>query len=368
MQFVNGNIYREDFSFHSGDFRVENGLFSSGRDNESFDLEGAYVIPGLVDIHTHGNSGMDFSDPDCDVGKCADYLVRRGITSFLMTVETSPRERLYKVIGASGRRLSAFTGTSHPFGFNLEGPFLSPSANGAQNADWLIPPDEKLFGDLQNKAHGHIKIVSVAPELPGAMEFIGNASQNCTVSLGHTSAGYSVASAAFDSGASHVTHLFNAMRPFHHRDGALLCAAAEKASTVELIADGIHVSPEAIRLAFSIFRHRICLVSDSLSCCGMPPGKYRFGNKTIVSDGKTARLTDGTLAGSASDLMDILKKCVSFGIPLEEAVRAATHTPASAAGAADITGSISPGKHADFLVLDNSLNLLKVFSDGIPVI
>ena len=209
--------------------------------------------------------------------------------------------------------------------------------------------------------------MSVAPELPGAMEFIGSASQNCTVSLGHTSAGYSVASAAFDSGASHVTHLFNAMRPFHHRDGALLCAAAEKASTVELIADGIHVSPEAIRLAFSIFRHRICLVSDSLSCCGMPPGKYRFGNKTIVSDGKTARLTDGTLAGSASDLMDILKKCVSFGIPLEEAVRAATHTPASAAGAADIKGSISPGKHADFLVLDNGLNLLKVFSYGIPV-
>ena len=255
--------------------------------------------------------------------------------------------------------------TSRIIGIHMEGPFFSESKRGAQNAAYLKLPDMASLYGLQERSGGLISIVDVAPELKGAVHFASEASKVCRVSVAHTDSDYEQARAAYDAGARHLTHLFNAMPPIHHRSPGVIGAASERDDVMaELICDGLHVHPSAVRMAFKLFPGRICLVSDALRCMGMPDGDYELsGQKVVLAEG-VARLADGTIAGAASDLYQDMKNAISFGIPIDEAIISATINPAKAAGWDDRIGSIEEGKYADFVICNEELNLKYVVLGG----
>ena len=238
-------------------------------------------------------------------------------------------------------------------GVNMEGPFFNKSKKGAQAEKYIVDPDFDMFKRLYDLTGGNIRLVDVAPELPGAVEFIRKASQLCTVSIAHTSATYDEAKEAFANGATHTTHLFNAMPAFTHRAPGVVGAASDYAAHVEMISDGIHLHPAVVRAVFSLFgADRVCLISDSMRAAGMPNGEYSLGGqKVFMTDGK-ATLEDGTIAGSATCLPECFRRAVSFGVPVETALKAATINPAKAVGLFDEVGSVTAGKRADVLVMD----------------
>ena len=373
MRYENAMVYGPDFHFHKGGFSVENGRFHSvlaASDEPANDLNGAYVIPGLIDVHNHGNSGHDFSDGGADGLKTiARYLAKHGITSFAPASMTLPEEQLaaaYKTAAAFAKE--APDGCATLRGIHMEGPFFSEKKKGAQNGAYLHSPDAEMFSRLNKAASGLIKIADIAPELPGAADYISRVSKVCTVSIAHTDADYSQAKAAIAAGATHVTHLFNAMPSFLHRAPGVVGAAAESPWVrAELICDGMHVHESAVRAALALFgAERICLISDALACCGMPSGEYMLGGQKIFLDGTVARLVDApdTLAGSANNLFNIFRIAISFGVPAESAVRMASYNPACAIGADGEVGSVANGRRADFLVLGGDFSLEKVFLDG----
>lgn len=331
------------------------------------DLQGDYLLPGLVDIHTHGNSGCDFSDGSLEgLTAMGRYLARCGITSFAPTSMTLPYEELEKAFrtAADYVRLRPRDGAA-VVGINMEGPFFSEKKKGAQNSAYLRLPDIAAFRRLQEACGNLIRIVDVAPELPGAGAFIRDAAKICRVSAAHTDASYEEARLGFEAGASHLTHLFNAMPPLHHRDPGVIGAASEREDVAaELICDGIHVHPSAVRLAFRLFTGRICLISDALRCCGMPDGDYELGGQKVLLRNGQARLEDGNLAGAATNLYEDMVNAIRFGIPAGEAVAAATVNPARAVGAEDEIGSLAPGKRADLLVCGREWELKQVFLGG----
>ena len=303
-------------------------------------------------------------------------------------------------------------------GIHLEGPFLSFSKKGAQNAAYLRKPDITLFQQFQDISDGLIKLVDVAPEEEGALAFIRHASSSCAVSLAHTAADYHTCMKAFQAGATHVTHLFNAMTPFSHREPGLPGAAFDTPDCdVELICDGIHLSPAAVRMAFRLFtEERIILISDSMMATGMPDGTYTLGGQFVTVRGNLATLADstipasaaptadsttpasaaptadsttptsaaptvnsittisaasatgGTIAGSATHLADCVRKAVSFGIPLESAIRCATANPARSIGCDDSYGFLKPGYTANVVILGSDLSLKNVILRGVQII
>ena len=249
-------------------------------------LDGALVIPGLVDIHVHGCAGADFSDGDyAGLVRMARYLARRGVTSFAPASMTLPYDALDKAFHAAARlHREGLADGARLMGIQMEGPFLSREKRGSQNPAYLRLPDWDRFLRLYDAAEGLLRIVDVAPELPGAVEFTRRASEKCRVSVAHTAAGYDQAAAVFDAGATHLTHLFNAMSGIHHRHPGPIGAASERENvTAELICDGIHVHPSAVRMAFRLFPGRICLISDALRCCGMADGSYSLGGQEYPS-------------------------------------------------------------------------------------
>jgi N-acetylglucosamine-6-phosphate deacetylase len=252
-------------------------------------------------------------------------------------------------------------------GIHTEGPYFSYGKRGAQNADYLKSPDLAGFIALQKSCGGLIRIVDIAPELPGAVDFIREAKKDCTISIAHTDADYDTAKAAFEAGATHLTHLYNAMPGLHHRNPGVIPAAAENPGVrAELICDGLHVHPASVRLAFTMFGgDRMVLVSDSGRCCGMPDGsKFELGGQDAWLRDGIARLADGTIACSAINLYQGLVNAIAFGIPEEDAVRAASYNPACAIGAQQEVGSIETGKVADFLVCSPDYAQKRVFLAG----
>ena len=396
MLFFNAYIYRnrtDGFSY--GSFTVENGRFTevtfypedgntsarlSGADTSGdsvgnpgsgsrtgTDLGGAYVIPGLIDVHTHGNMGADFSDADYDgLVRMGKYLLSQGITSFAPASMTLPPETLAAVFRtAKQMHEEKPESAARLIGINMEGPFFSEKRKGAQNAAYLLNPDFDLLQRLNEASGGLIRIACVAPELPGAIPYIQKASKLCTVSVAHTDAGYEEASQAFEAGATQVTHLFNAMPGFHHRNPGVIGAASEREDVrAELICDGIHVHESAVRAAFKLFPGRICLISDAARALGMPDGRYELGGQETFLSGRRLTLEDGTIAASVTNLFDCMKNAVEFGIPMEEAIHSATLVPARAAGYEKELGSIEAGKLADFIVCDKSLERKQVYRGG----
>ena len=371
MNYKNANIYTEQFRFECGAFSVENGRFCrvlGEAAEDAVDLLGAYVLPGLIDVHTHGNSGADFSDGDAaGVEKMARYLAKNGVTSFAPASMTLPYETLEKAFASARAFVDARPSDAAALrGIQMEGPFFSEKKKGAQNGAYLRNPDFEAFKALQDGCGGLVRIVDVAPELPGAEEFIRQAKELCTVSIAHTDADYDAARRGIAAGVTHLTHLYNAMPAIHHRKPGVIAAAAE-AETVsaELISDGQHVHPASVRLAFRIFgASRMVLISDSLRCCGMPDGEYELGGQQVFLQGGVARLADGTIAGSATNLFECMQRAVSFGISREDAIRAATYNPARQIGALSEVGSISDGKVADFVLCDAELNRQAVYLAG----
>lgn len=335
-------------------------------EGQVIDAAGAYLLPGLVNIHTHGAVGYDSSDCSyAGLNAMSQFWARTGTTSFLPTTTTALYDDTVKameeIAGAAKRGVSG----AKIAGINMEGPYLSAQYKGAHRADWLRSVHEFDFDTVQAAAGGMIKLVTVAPETEGALAFIKAHGKNVRISLGHTGADFDTCMAAFESGASQVTHLFNAMPSIHHRKLSLIAAAFESGARVELIGDGLHVSPTVAMMAYRMFgADKMILINDSMNAAGLDEGSYEFcGMHVIVKDGM-ARQEDGTICGGIAPLFDCVKNMVSWGVPLAEAVKMASYNPACAIGLQERIGSIAAGKDADLLLVSKELNLQKVFVDG----
>ncbi len=377
MFYKNARIFCEDFQFRTGAFEVKDGKFGQilpeTVPEDAIDLQGATVIPGLVEVHSHGAAGFDFSDGDYEgLKSMAAYYAGVGVTSFAPASMTLPYDVLQKAF-ANAKRLveENIPGLSVLRGIQMEGPYFSYKKRGAQNPDYLKEPDFEGFKALFDGCGGLIRIVDLAPELPGAAEFTEKASKLCTVSIAHTDSDYDHAKAAFDAGATHLTHLYNAMPPVHHRNPGVIPAAAENKNVqAEIICDGQHIHPASVRLAFAMFPGRMVLVSDSGRCAGKEEGyTFDLGGQMAEIRGGVAKLvgTD-TIACSASNMWKCLTNTLSWGILEEEAVRAATYNPARAIGAEHVVGSIAEGKVADFLVCSPDYSAKRVFLAGKEIV
>lgn len=334
---------------------------------DAVDASGCYVIPGLVDIHFHGCKGNDFSDGDPRaLHRIAAHEASRGVTGICPATMTLPTQTLEQAMRAAAS-FSPAPDEAALLGINMEGPFISPGKVGAQNPAYVRPADREEFEHLQRLSGGLVKLVDVAPEEPGALDFISQVSDQVLVSVAHTCADYDCAACAFELGARHMTHLYNAMPGLHHRKPGPIPAGAERDDvTAELICDGIHVHPAMVRTAFELFgADRICMISDSLRAAGMPDGTYDLGGQTVTVRGPRATIEDGSLAGSVSDLMACLRTAVEeMGVALEDAVRACTANPARAIGVDGTRGSIAQGRVADAVVLGRDLSVRHVVVRG----
>ena len=373
MFYKNARIFTSDFCFHMGAFEVKDGLFGEilpeNVPADAIDLNGATVIPGLVEVHSHGNSGADFSDGDYEGLKAmARYYAQCGATSFAPASMTLPYDVLSKAF-ATGKQLrdEAPEGHARFMGIQMEGPFFSYAKRGAQNPDYLQDPDFEGFKKLYDEADGLLTIVDIAPELPGAAEFVEKASKLCTVSIAHTDSDYDHAKAAVDAGVTHLTHLYNAMPGIHHRNPGVIPAAVENDKVqAEIICDGYHIHPAAVRLAFTMFKNRMVIVSDSGRCAGQPEGyQFDLGGQMAEIRGGVAKLVGTeTIACSASNMWACLRNTISWGVSEEEAVRAASYNPAKALGADGKIGSIATGKYADFIITNADYTEKRVFIGG----
>ena len=368
MRITGGQVFDLQEGFVRRDVCFDGRLLSnSSSDGRTYDATGYYVIPGLTDVHFHGCKGHDFSDADPEgLEVMAQYELSRGVTQICPAGMTLLEDQLTKVCQVAAAHKAADKPGAALCGINLEGPFLSMAKKGAQNGDWLHAPDVEMLRRLIAASQGLVKLVSLAPEEPGAMEFIEAMESEVTISLAHTTADYDTAMEAFLLGARQVTHLFNAMPAFTHRAPGVVGAALDTPlCNVELICDGVHIHPSVVRAVFKMFgAKRVILISDTMRAAGMPDGDYTLGGQAVKVKGKYATLEDGTLAGSVTDLMNCMRTAVSFGIPLADAVRAAAVNPAKAIGIFSRAGSLEPGKRANMVVLDENLELKDVFFRG----
>lgn len=373
MFYKNARIFTKEFSFREGAFEVVDGKFGAvlpeAVPEDAIDLQGATVIPGLVEVHSHGNSGADFSDGDYEGLKAmAKYFAQCGATSFAPASMTLPYDVLSKAFATAKQLKEASPeGCSRIMGIQMEGPYFSYAKRGAQNADYLKAPDFDGFKKLYDDCGGLVRIVDIAPELPGAAEFVARAKELCTVSIAHTDSDYDHARAAVEAGVTHLTHLYNAMPAIHHRNPGVIPACVENEKVqAEIICDGYHIHPASVRLAFTMFKDRMVLVSDSGRCAGQPEG-YRFdlGGQMAEIRGGVAKLVGSeTIACSATNLWTCLSNTIAWGVPEEEAVRAASYNPAKALGVQDQVGSIETGKLADFIITNADYSEKRVFIGG----
>ncbi len=342
--------------FETRDILIAEGRFAASEGaGEVLDAQGCYVIPGLLDLHFHGSAGADISDGDLEgLHRMGAYEASRGITAMCPATMTLSEAQLTAAAEAAAAYEPAM-GEADLVGINMEGPFISPSKVGAQNPEYVRNPGVDEFRRLQQVAGGLFKLVDIAPEEPGADAFIETLADEVRISLAHTCTDYDTAAHAFELGARHITHLYNAMDPMHHRKPGPIPAAAERDDvTAEVIADGVHIHPAMVRLAFNMFGDdRMILISDTLRAAGLGDGVYDLGGQDVTVKGYEARIDNGALAGSVSDLMRCLYVAVKeMGIPLVSAVKAASANPARALGLEGDYGSLEAGRIADAVLLD----------------
>lgn len=333
------------------DLKTNGGIIESiGKTDEyGVELGGKNVIPGLIDIHIHGAMGQDTMDGKFDV--ISEYLAENGVTSFLPTLVPTNKNNAKKItssqITCKGAQI---------IGFHYEGPFLSKAKKGALDDNYLIAPYKEIADELEN-----IKMMTVSPNLPGICEFIKNAPFK--ISLGHTDCNYMQAVSAIEAGADCVTHIFNAMPPFLHREPSLIGAAIDKNIYAQIICDGEHICRSAVFAMYkTLTSDRLILISDSMSAAGLPDGKYMLGSTEVTVKDSTARTNTGALAGSTSSLWKCVNKAVEFGISFEEAVKMASKTPAQLLGIKK--GQLIPGYDADFVVLSENREIEAVYVAG----
>lgn len=367
-----GHVFDLEKGFLERDLYTDGGLISdSSGDDTVVNAEGCFVIPGLVDIHFHGCVGEDFSDASPEgLQRIADFELSQGVTYICPASMTLSEESLTEICKNVAKHRAKSSSGAEVVGAHLEGPFVSHAKRGAQNELFLRDPDIELLSRLQRASNNCVKLVTMAPELPGGLDFIRKATNmGVTVSVGHTTADYDTAMSAFEAGATHATHLYNAMPPIHHRAPAVIGAAFDNPGVrAELICDGVHIHPAMIRLAFRLFgAERIVLISDSLRATGMPDGRYPFGGQEIDVFGNRATIAGQpeTLAGSVTSLMGCLRQAVSIGIPIADTIRACSYNPACAIGIDGRAGSLDFGKEASIAILNKAdLSLRRVIFKG----
>lgn len=367
MIIKNGKVFTEEGKFVEKEIYIDGDKISSTVIGEVIDAAGLYVIPGLTDIHFHGCVGYDFCDGTKEaLEKMAEYELSNGITTICPASMTFSEEQLTKIFANAANYESEKGATL--VGINMEGPFISMEKKGAQNGEYIHRPDAEMFERLQTAANGLIKLCDIAPEVDGAMDCIEKISDKVTVSLAHTAADWDIATEAIKKGAKHVTHLYNAMPPYSHRAPGVIGAACDNEQVmVELICDGIHSHPSTVRTTFKMFGDdRIVLISDSMEACGLEDGQYSLGGQDVTVKGNLAILTElGNIAGSVTNLMKCMRKAVKeMGISLESAVKCATMNPAKAIGIYDNYGSLTPGKQADVVLLDEDLEIRYIIKSG----
>ena len=332
------------------DIGIENGKieFIGKTSEEGEDFSSLKIYPALIDIHSHGCIGFDTMDKEDNLQKMSNFQLQNGVCAWYPTTMTMAKE---DIIAATEKNIDFKEGAT-VIGFHMEGPFINPKYKGAQNANYIFKPDLSLLKQCKN-----VKMVTIAPELPGSKNFIENA--DAVISLGHTDTDYDTAMGAFASGAKCLTHAFNAMNPIHHRaPGPLLAAQDSEGAYVQLIADGKHIHPAVIRMYVKAMgEDRVILISDSMRATGLSDGEYEFGGQKIIVKDGTALTEDGHLAGSTSTLFECVKTAIGMGIKEHSAVKMASENPARLMGLNK--GKIEVGYDAEFILVDDNFNLVK---------
>lgn len=371
MLLKNARIVDDSFHTVSADIRTAGEKIEQlapELDGEAeIDLTGYTVVPGFVDIHIHGCVGSDTSDADAEgLKKICGHLARCGVTSFCPTTMTLSHDAIVKALRVVKQAMEQPPEGARVAGVNLEGPYISLHKKGAQAGEYVRNPDFDEFREFYDGCGGIVKIVDLAPECEGADNFIAKASKLCTVSIAHTEADYHCAKHAFDKGITHATHLYNAMPGLSHRaPGVVGAVFDDERVRAEVICDGFHIDPAVIRVTFQMLgENRSVVISDSMRAAGMKDGTYTLGGQTVyVKDGR-ARLEDGTIAGSTTNLGQELKNLIEWGVPFRQAIKSVTINPAREIRMEDQIGSIREGKFADLVVLDSNWNIKMVIVRG----
>lgn len=365
--------------FMMADFMVEDGYFSevslsgtypdphlnSVESAETLDYSNKIIIPGFIELHSHGCIGYDFTTSDISsISKMCEFYAKNGVTSLLATTMTIDYDIYKTAMKTINTAMETNVRGSRIIGINMEGPFLGADKKGAHDTKYLLPLDQEKYAELNLLSGDHIRIIDIDPNLSDSMAFIKRYSKNKVISLAHTSCTYETAMNAIKSGATHITHLFNAMNGLHHREPGLIGALSDSEVYGELICDGIHIHPSVIRLMYKAVPEKLLLISDSMSAAGLEDGSYELGGQKVTVDKGKATLEDGTIAGSTTTVYEAFKNIISYGVPVENAVLSATLLPAKAIHEEKQIGSIAVGKRADFIVMDTDYNILEVYIDG----
>ena len=330
------------------------------------DLRGQWVLPGFVDMHVHGGGGTSFTQGTAeDARAAAGFHRRHGSTTVVASLVTAPLTDLE----ARSAMLAGLAREDVIAGLHLEGPFLSAARCGAQDPRYMIAPDVAAFERLHAAAAGRLRVITIAPELPGATALITAAVRAGVIAaIGHTDATADITSAAVDAGASHATHLFNGMRPLHHREPGPVGALLDRDEvSCEVIADGVHLNDTAIRVVARVCGPgRLVLITDAMAAAGMPDGRYRLGSVRVDVAGGVARLAagPGAIAGSTATMAGVVQRAVAAGLPVTDVAAAASTTPARVLGLGDRTGALRPGLDADLVVCDEEFGLRAVMRHG----
>ena len=364
---------------------LEHGIFEGFLELENGKIKGLYekwqgeykdysdkiIFPGFIDIHVHGwaTGSFWFEKTSQSLREMCRTLPFAGVTSYLGTTGADPIEEIKTCIRAADQVSEEDPEGAQLLGVHLEGPFINPNRVGAQNSDYVQKPDADMLLRLQERAKGRIRICDVAPETENAIDFVEKIKDHvASVSIAHTCTDYDTAMQAFEHGANHLTHGFNAMPGIHHRKPGPLSAAADAEADVELICDNVHIHPSVVRLAFKLFTdEHVILISDTMRACGLEDGCYDLGGQQVEVKGNLATLASdsATIAGSVTNLMNCLRCAVkTMKIPFASAVKAATHNPARSIGVLDDYGDVEAGKYANLLILDEELNIVHMIKRG----
>ena len=367
----NAKVYTPQHTFSVQDLVIRNGRIvphaMAEPGEQVIDADGLYALPGLVDIHFHGAVGHDFCDADPEgLQAIADFEASKGVLAICPATMTFSEEILNGIMDVAAAHKNERG--ADLVGINMEGPYISPKKVGAQNPKYVMAADAGMFHRLNERSDGLIKLVDVAPEEPGNMDFIKECSKEVCISIAHTCTDYDTAKAAFAAGANHMTHLYNAMPGINHRDPGPIIAALEDGAMVELITDGVHIHPAVVRFTFNTFGDdHVVLIADSMMACGLPDGAYSLGGQAVTVRGPRATLTEhpDTIAGSATCLYDCMRHAVlQMGVPLESAVRAASENPARCIGIEADYGSLAEGRIGNVILADADLNIRTVIRHG----